>query len=215
MNNKHIAILALVIANIVWGATSPIMKWALADLQPFTMAFLRFFLAAFILLPFARKQLFIQKKDIFNLAIMALFGVSLSIGLFLLALTTTESINAPLIGSSTPIFVVIISIFFLHEKAKVRTIAGSILGLLGIIVILLNPILEKGLDSSLIGNLLLIASTLTGVVHLFISKKLRNTYSPITLTFYSFLFGSLFFVPLFIGDIVTSGIPTIGMQGFI
>ena len=37
------AILALVIANIIWGAASPIFKYALTDIPPFTLAFIRFF----------------------------------------------------------------------------------------------------------------------------------------------------------------------------
>lgn len=34
---------ALVIANIIWGGASPIFKYALQNIPPFTLAFIRFF----------------------------------------------------------------------------------------------------------------------------------------------------------------------------
>ena len=42
--NLHLAILAVIAANIIWGATPPIFKWALEEINPFTLAFFRFFL---------------------------------------------------------------------------------------------------------------------------------------------------------------------------
>ncbi|PIX68551.1 hypothetical protein COZ40_02690, partial [Candidatus Roizmanbacteria bacterium CG_4_10_14_3_um_filter_39_13] len=44
-------IVALIIANIIWGAACPIFKFALVNIPPFTIAFIRFFFAGIIFLP--------------------------------------------------------------------------------------------------------------------------------------------------------------------
>ena len=44
-------VIALIIANIIWGAAAPIFKLALTNIPPFTLGFIRFFFAGSILLP--------------------------------------------------------------------------------------------------------------------------------------------------------------------
>ncbi len=55
-------ILALIITNIIWGAASPIFKFALQNIPPFTLAFIRFFFAGLLFLPFV--FLFYQKLSL-------------------------------------------------------------------------------------------------------------------------------------------------------
>ena len=63
MSAHQKGILALITANIIWGAASPIFKFALQNISPFTLAFIRFYGATLILLPFAYPYLKIHKKD--------------------------------------------------------------------------------------------------------------------------------------------------------
>lgn len=215
LSYKHGAIIALIIANIIWGATSPIMKWAIADMNPLTLAFFRFGVATVILLPFVYKNLHIHKEDIAKMILMSFFGVTLSIGLFLMALTYTDSINAPIIGSAAPIFTIAIAMLYFGEKVGVKKIAGGIVGLLGVLTILLQPMIEKGVDSSFFGNMLLIVSTFAGVIHLFMSKKLVQTYAPLTITFYSFLFGTISFLPFFGYDVFLHSMPVFDVKNVV
>lgn len=211
INNKHTAIIALILANVIWGAASPTFKWSLESVGPFTLAFLRFFIASLIILPFAFRFLKIERKDIMNFLVMSFYGVTLSIGLFFLGLEHTKSVNAPLIGSAAPLFVVLISILFLHQKVQIKTIAGSTIGLLGVLIIILQPILESGVDGSFIGNMLLVGSTIAGIVHLLVAKEIRNKYNAVTITFYSFFIGSLTFVPLMVREIGQAGLPSLSL----
>jgi len=41
-------ILAIIIAEVIWGAAPPIFKYSLQEVPPFTLAFIRFFTASFI-----------------------------------------------------------------------------------------------------------------------------------------------------------------------
>src|SRR5258708_32548408 len=91
------AILALILANLIWGAAPPLFKWSLENIQPFTLAFLRFFLGALIILPFCYKNLKIAKKNWLSFFLLAFIGVTINISFFFLSLQKTESINVPII----------------------------------------------------------------------------------------------------------------------
>lgn len=95
--NHNQAILALIAANIIWGAASPIFKFALENIPPFTLAFLRFFGAALILFPFTVKSMWIKREDWLDLFLLSIFGITINITFFFMGLKYAPSINAPII----------------------------------------------------------------------------------------------------------------------
>ncbi len=197
------AILALIIANAIWGAASPIFKLSLQNIPPFTLAHLRFFGAAALLLPFAINKLHVERKDWFSLFLFSFFGITLNISFFFLGLAYAPSINMPIIASSGPVFLYLISIFFLKEKMHPKMLTGTLVSLLGILVIVGQPLVEKGLDGSIIGNIFFVLATFGAVVHTIVGKKLLEQYRVTTITFWSFTIGALTFFPLFIWEAVT------------
>lgn len=210
------AVLALIIANIIWGAAAPIFKWSLQSAPPFTLAFLRFFIAALIVLPFAYKNLAVRAKDIIPLIAFTALGITLNISFFFLGLEKSDSINAPIIASSGPIFIIIFAYFFLKEKISKREILGGILGLLGVFLIVVAPILENGFDGSIEGNIFYIIAMLGSVGGIIILKKIIKNYNPITLVFWSFVLGSISFYPFFQNEVSSVGfLPNRDIQTFV
>lgn len=201
-------VLALILANFIWGAASPIFKWSLTNVQPFTLAFFRFFIATIIILPFVLKDLKIKKKDIIKTFLMAFFGTTINISFFFLALQRTSSINAPIIASAGPIFLFFGSAIFLKEKLKAKTIAGGIIGFLGVLVIILLPIIRKGIDGSFTGNMLLIIATTAAVINTIMLKELAGKYKAVSLTFWTFVVASITFFPLFFLEVEKYGLLT-------
>lgn len=189
-------ILALIIANFIWGAAAPIYKYVMAEgtLDPMTLAFSRFSLATLILLPFVIKQLKIQKKDFVYVFFIGL-TLSIHIGLLNIALVYTSSINAPIIGTAAPLFLIPLSFFLLKEPFKIRKVVGCIIGFIGVLVILLLPLIAKGLDGTIGGNLLLIASTFGAVAHTILTKEVIGRYKPIVLVWWTFFLSTIFFTP--------------------
>jgi drug/metabolite transporter (DMT)-like permease len=188
------AILALIISNIIWGASFPIYKWALQELPVFTFAFIRFFLGALILLPFVLKNIKIDKRDYRDLLILAFFSVTLLIPIQFFGLRLTPSINAPIIFSTGPIILILAAIIFLKEKPSTRVIAGTLISLFGISTIILRPLLDSGVMGSILGNILLFMVTIFSVVQIILLRKLTARNSPMAIIFWTFLIGS---VPLF------------------
>lgn len=204
MNKTQKAILALIVANIIWGAAAPIFKWSLVGIGPFTLAFSRFFLACLILLPFCYKNLSLRVKDIFPILVLSIIGINVNIAFFFLGLTMSSSINAPVISSSAPIFLILASFLFLKEKIKRKKVIGTVVSLIGILCIILQPVMEKGLDGSVTGNVFFILATLGSVIHVLVLRKLAKKVNVFTLTFWSFLITSIVFFPLMLPELRTS-----------
>ncbi len=205
LNTVQKAIVALIIANVIWGAAAPIFKLSLQNIPPFTLAFLRFFIGAAILLPILRgnvKLKLTSRRDFFLLLANALFGITVNIIFFFLGLRLTYAINAPVIASAAPIITLFFAIFLLREPFRWKKVLGMLLGSIGILVIIFEPLLQKGFDGSIVGNLFLLIATFGAVGSTITGRDIMQKYSPMTLTFWAFVIGSASFLPLAIHEYV-------------
>lgn len=200
LHKFQLAILAIICTNLIWGASHPIFKWALEDIPPFTLAFFRFFIASLILLPFTIHHLKISHSALLRLSLLSFLGFFLHIALLLFGLKLSSSVNAPIIASSAPIFLIIGSFFMLKEKIKVKTAIGTLISLFGVIIVVLQPLLNNGFDSSIIGNILFILATLSLVLYTLLLKEYNLPYSSRTITFWMFALSTLIFFPFFLWE---------------
>lgn len=211
------AILALIIANIIWGAASPIFKWTLYNVPLFTFAFLRFFFGSFLLLPFALAGgIAIKRKD-FPLIILISITIFLHITFYFLGLKYAPSINAPIIASSGPILMIILSIRLLHEHPRHKVITGTILSLLGVLVIIFRSCMEIANGSAeIMGNLFTVLATISAIIHVVLCKKILHKYSALLVTWWYFFLMSIGFIPFMIYEIKTVGfLPNLNIAGMV
>lgn len=216
LSKLHTAVLAIIAANVIWGGASPIFKWSLQNIEPFTLAFLRFLLAALILLPFTMHKLKVKKRDIPMLILLAIVGFNIHISFFLWGLKLASSINAPIIASSAPIFLFLGSWFFLKEHPKRKVLLGTLVSLLGVIIIIARPLLEHGIDTSVMGNIFYLFGTFALVIYTILLKRISHKYPVSVLTFWTFAISSVFFVPLVLWE--TQSAPflhDLNIQGYI
>ncbi len=200
LSNKHLAILAVIACNLIWGTAPPIFKWSLSSVEPITLGFFRFFLGTLFILPLTAFDLKITKKDAISLAIAGFFSVFLNIFCYFIGLRYAPSINVTIIGAAGPIFVLIASGYFLHEKISKKIMYGTILSLLGVAFIVLKPIVEQGFHGDFLGNFLFLLSTFASLPYYFVLKRIIHNYSPAKLTFWVFFFGQLCFLPAVIWE---------------
>jgi len=200
MNSVHKGIIALIIANAIWGFASPIFKWSLTNIPPYTLAFWRFFLATFFLgtLLIATKQMAVQtlnKKHWFKLFFYALTGITGNIIFYFLGLQRTLSINAPVIASAQPILVFMVAPFLLGESVTKKKIVGMVIGTIGILAIVFEPIYYNGFDGNFVGNLFLVLATIFAILATLTGRKLFHDQNPLTLMFWAFVIGAVSFFP--------------------
>ena len=214
-------IVALIIANLIWGSAAPIFKLALTNIPPFTLAFIRFFFAALLFLPFVLfRNYSITKNQLFTICLGAFFAITVNISFFFLGIQRTTSISAPIIASSQPIFLFLIAILFLKEKLHPRILKGIIISLLGVLIIILSPLfLNNGItseqkDSAMLGNLFLIVATFGSILQTIIFKKVLREVKPIVVASISFLFGSLTFIPFMFKELETWSFTSLNSAGW-
>lgn len=201
------AFLALIIANIIWGAAAPIFKLSLQNIPVYTLAFWRFFLGAILLLLLLGKKAALplkRRRDAILLFAYAMLGITLNIIFFFEGLKRTLSINSPIITSGQPIMTMVFALIFLHEAFHLKKFIGMVLGTLGIIVIIIEPLLFSGVDGSIIGNLYLVIAAVAAVGQTIVGKKIVGKYNPLAFTLWAFLIGSASFFPMMIREYLTT-----------
>lgn len=199
MSSRYKAIIALIIANVVWGAASPIFKWSLTNISPFTLAFLRFSLAAIILFPFVYQKFpQIKREDFFKIFLFGFSGVTLNIAFFFWGLKLAPSINAAVIATLQPLLLLLLGAFFLKENVQLIEVLGTLVSFAGVLIIILFPLLTDGFQAqiTLWGNFLLLIATLGAVGQAFFGKQLFRKFSSLPLTFLAFFIGAISFFPL-------------------
>lgn len=179
------ALIAIIIAGILGGMSPIFMKVALTEFTPFQIAFTRFFFAFLILLPvaFFKKQLHFHKKDFFLLLFSSLFFAG-NIILFVIGLPHTTSIASQLFYLLTPTFVIILSYFLLRHKIETKHIFSIITGFIGGLILVIRggnvAILTASLGTTQ-GNILILSAVMCWSIHVVLSKKLSEKYTPLNL----------------------------------
>lgn len=213
------AVLALLITNIIWGASPPIYKLALTNIPPFTLAFLRFLIAGLIFLPLAiRVWKPITGRDLFFVCVSAFFGITVNITFFFLGLQRGISINSTLIASSGPVFIFVLAILFLREKFHPKVFVGMMVALCGVLVVVFSPYLNGGYFSKNVGtlaNLFFVAATFGAVADTLIAKRVLGRVNFVQFTAVAFLFAAWSFFPFTVYELSSWSFSEINILGVI
>ncbi|MEC7028733.1 MAG: EamA family transporter [Pseudomonadota bacterium] len=163
MNFKDIALALLVI--VIWAGNIIAIKYAVMELPPLTAITLRFGLTALAFLPFARWP----GKDLAkHLLIIAIFMGFLHQGLLFLGMAQLSAGLSAIFLQSQVIFSTILGVIFFKEVIGWRSIAGLIMGILGICFIYGDS--TAGFSAT--GFWMLMASTLALAYAYMMMKKL-------------------------------------------
>ena len=192
------SILSVLGALILWGSSFVAIKFAYTTYPPLTLAVVRFIVATVILggltlLPKNRVKL--QKKDIFTVAICGLTGIMLYAVLQNIAMQWTSASSATLIIASYPIITLLMESAIYKKKLSGIKIIAILIAIVGV-VILSYVESEARVEGELFGIILFIIAGIGWAVYNFMMKRVVNHYPPITLQFYTTLFGTIFLLPL-------------------
>jgi drug/metabolite transporter (DMT)-like permease len=190
--------LAIITANVIFGLNYVIAKGIMPDfLQPRAIIFLRvsgtmlLFWILHLMLPSEK----VSGRDLFKLAICAIFGVALNQILFFEGLNLTTPIDASIIITVIPITVLVFAHFIIREKITVNKLIGILTGASGAIMIILSAGRISMESSTFIGNLLVFINACSYGLYLVLVKPLMQKYNVFTIMKWLFLFGFILIAP--------------------
>lgn len=204
LSNRRIYIL-MVLSAFFWAGAFIAGKLSVPFIPAYTLTFLRFFVATFILyfiVKYKDKSNYkLIKKDVpifLFTGIIGMFGYHV---FFFTALKYTTAINSSLIAATNPIITTILCIIFLKDKITFKRAMGIILSFSGVFLTITNANLSTMRNLSLNkGDLLMLVAVCLWAAYSVFSKSVMHKFSPLILTFYSFLFCTIFLIPFVIYD---------------
>ena len=199
------ALISVILAAIFGGGISVFAKIGLKQIPPFSFTFFRFFIASICLLPFVLKEKQKIDKRILKVVLLSLLAVA-NVTLFAFGVRLTTAIVSQMLYAIVPIIAVIFSYLLLREKLKSKKIIGIFLGLIGVLILILLPILGKTsvFTGSFLGNMIVLSAVLCFTVYTVLSKRLHKLYSPLTMTFIFSLTTAVILSPFFLKDYMTN-----------
>ena len=184
----HILIL---ITNILFAVNMPISKYLLpAHVPPEGLTIMRM---AFACVMFWIVSLFTVKekvplKDLGMLFVCALCGVGINQGLFIVGLNRSSPVDASIIATAVPIFVLLLAAVILKEPITRKKSFGVFMGVSGGLLLVFSSTHAIDSISSLDGDMMMIVSGLMYAIYLVLSKPLSLRYSSVTMMKWMFLF---------------------------
>jgi drug/metabolite transporter (DMT)-like permease len=134
------AFLLLALATLFWAGNWVLGRALREVFEPNALNLWRWLIAALALAPFAlprlRGNMGAIRRSAGLLVVLALLGVALFQSLIYTGLKTTTAVNAVLLNSSFPAFMLLCSWVVERERATRRQVTGMLISLAGILVIL-------------------------------------------------------------------------------
>ena len=119
-------------------------------------------------------------------------------------LTHTSPIDGSIISTTTPLIVLLLSVMVGFESFTKRKIIGLLLGMAGAVAIILSSNSTSHEQSSIVGNLLIIAAACVSAAYMVWFKRLVAKYRITTLLRWIYCLSAIIMLPIGAHDIVTT-----------
>jgi drug/metabolite transporter (DMT)-like permease len=199
-NGKWIGFASLFCGVLLFSTIEVASKYIEADVPPLRLAFFRFFITGLVLAPAAirltrKSQITFGHRDLITLAALGLAGVTLTIGVYHLAIPRMQANAAAIVFSCNPVFVILFSHYLLNERITRRKITAILISVIGVFI-LANARGGTYASSALVGVLLMSIAAILFALYTVLFKKYVPRYGATTITAFAGLSVSLFLLPI-------------------
>jgi drug/metabolite transporter (DMT)-like permease len=204
--------LALLTANTIYGLNYVIAKGIMPGyMMPKAIIFLRVVVTVFVfgILHFILPSQKVEKRDLFKLALCAVFGVAINQILFFEGLNLSTPINASIIITVIPVLILIFSHYILKERITTIKVFGIVMGATGALIVILSAGNGDFKSGTMLGNLLIFVNAVSWALYLVLIKPLMEKYDSITVMKYVFFFGLLIISPFTLNSFLSTSFVTI------
>ncbi|RMZ51859.1 DMT family transporter [Flavobacteriaceae bacterium PRS1] len=206
MNKRTLALLAALVATTIYGLNHTIAKGLMpVYIKPFGFIFARVLGAAilFWIIGIWGPKERIETKDWKRIILCAVFGMVINMLMFFKGLSLSTPINASIIVTVSPIFVFLMSAFFIKEKITLIKYFGISLGFSGALaLILFGNEMRQDAPNITLGNILFVVNSISYGIYLIIVKPLALKYHPYTIMKWIFLIAVIINLPITITEFI-------------
>lgn len=212
------AILAALLVVILWSTSWILIKIAITEVPPLTLAGLRYTLGFMVLTPFILRNvkngsevIRIKKSQWLDLAILGIVYIALTQGAMYIALSKLSAVSTNLILHFSSAIVAISGIFFLHEKPTRMQWFGLIINISGIMIYFM-PFQFESL--AVIGYVAAIFCLLSNSLSVLLSRRINRDrkISPLLVSWGSIGVGG---IVLLVAGLIIQGLPYLSLQNII
>jgi drug/metabolite transporter (DMT)-like permease len=202
----------LFLISLIWAGNFMAAKLALQVVGPITLTALRATLASVVLLWYVRFTYptwpAVSVADTRAFVVLALTGLVTNTTLWYYGLARTLSVNAAIVGATGPIWVALLSAWWLKERLSALNVAGIVLSTLGVLLTVTRGSLRAILDLDLYpGDFFILSGQGIWAVYSVYARQVARQYSPIVVTTGSYIVSAFFLIPLSLVERPWSALP--------
>jgi drug/metabolite transporter (DMT)-like permease len=191
----------LTVVVVIWASYPALIKLALVDMPPFTLAALRCTIASAILAaPLLRGrgegEPPVTRADLGPLALLGLSGITLSTGLFYLAVARTTASNAIILTASTPVLVALGAHAVAGERLARQQWLGVVCSAFGVLLTVTRGELALLEAPPHVGDGLVLVGQVGWATYTLYGKRVLARLSPRMATTAAYLIGTAFLIPI-------------------
>ena len=200
------AYIALIFCNIVWACDYPFYNLVLGKyISPMAMVTASLIIAAlFSLVPLMwEKPESVAPQDRAKiLGAALLMGVARKLCM-MFGLAETSPIDGSIIGTTTPLLVLLLSVVVGVDRFTFRKVIGLALGMAGTLAIILTSNSGVHTQSSVWGNVLILVSSCVSASYMVLCKRLVGKYRVTTVLCWIYCASAFVVLPFGVDDVLT------------
>lgn len=164
------------LAVVIWSGNTVVSKMAAGTIAPAEISFYRWLLAALLFTPLALRPVLRNwtaiRPQMGRIAVLGLLGMVVYQSLAYYAAYLTTATHMGIIGSLTPMMVLALSILLLGQRLTAGAVAGSLVSIVGVLVVVssgdLGTLLKSGAN---MGDGLMLLAMLAYAIYVILLKR--------------------------------------------
>ena len=212
ISNSVKAAIFLSFASLFWSGNFIIGRLASVEslVSPLSLGFYRWLIAFIILTPFcfqkAKTDIFLIKKQPWLMFLIILTGPTLFNTFVYIGLSETTVINALLVNSAIPMFIILFNLFIYKNPTNRYQIFGILISLVGVSYVITKGNYQNILGTDLYkGDFYILLAVICWALYSIFLKKNETGISGFSLMYISFGFTIIFLFPAYLYDLFING----------
>lgn len=206
--------LLLTLSALIWSGNFVISRAMNTTIPPAGFVFWRWLVAVVVLAPIAlpklRKEWHIVRAHFLLIGICGFFGVTLFNFLIYTAMHTTTAINAALVNSAIPVFIIMFARIVFGQQISLRQHTGIALSLTGVATIILQGDLARIRTLTFNkGDLLVLLAAVAWALYSIALRRYPQGLNPFLFLFCVSVAGLVFLLPFYLAEIRSGALMTL------